>query len=333
MSWRGFWIPFISDLEISSKSLNKLELKWLQPAASRLGEQLQRGLLPHALLIQGATGTGRAHLAQWLAASALGLEALPRDDEGVLQHPDLKWCGPVEDRQTIGVDQVRGLIGFMSLTAHQGGRKVAVIAPAEAMTTAAANSLLKTLEEPPAGSLLILIAAQSGHLPATVRSRCQVCRIPRPDRDQALRWLEGAATEPADWQVAMELAGGAPLHALELAEQGFLKQLDGLAGDLKALVNKQATPLACARRWLAVDEAACAVWLYRETAKTLTAALTGQAGVTTLPLKNSADPLTMDAHFGYLRDVAAFRGLAGSGKNAELALAQLLDYWYGGLGA
>ncbi|MEM7277054.1 MAG: hypothetical protein AAF385_02925, partial [Pseudomonadota bacterium] len=79
--------------------------------------------------------------------------------------------------------------------------------------------------------------------------------------------------------------------------------------------------------------AACAVWLYHQTAKTLTAALTGRPELSILPLKNPADALTMDRHFSYLRDVAGFRGLAGSGRNAELALAKLLDYWYGGLGA
>ena len=80
------------------------------------------------------------------------------DDELLPSHPDFRFLQPAEDKQTISIDQVRELIEFLTLTSHQHGAKVAVIAPAQAMTAPAADCLLKTLEEPTAGSYLVLIA-------------------------------------------------------------------------------------------------------------------------------------------------------------------------------
>ena len=65
------------------------------------------------------------------------------------EHPDLRWIAPPEDKESIGIEQIRDLVDDMGLTSYEGGGKVAVIEPANAMTVNAANSLLKTLEEPP----------------------------------------------------------------------------------------------------------------------------------------------------------------------------------------
>ena len=103
------------------------------------------------------------------------------------QHPDLRIVEPVDvddgeakPVEWIAVDRIRALTRWAELTSHRGGAKVALIAPAERMNAAAANALLKTLEEPPANTFFMLVSHQAGRLPATIVSRCQRIAAPRP---------------------------------------------------------------------------------------------------------------------------------------------------------
>jgi DNA polymerase III subunit delta' len=117
------------------------------------------------------------------------------------------------------IDQIRVLCDRLSFKSYRGGYKVAIIASADLMTENAANALLKTLEEPPPQSLVILCSARPSRLPATIVSRCQRLTIPTPPREAALGWL--AAQEAADWGRVLDFAAGAPLRALELRAGAF----------------------------------------------------------------------------------------------------------------
>src|SRR5207244_7993021 len=137
--------------------------------------------------------------------------------------PDLRLVEPIEiDHDNVAtpslwitVAHVRALIDWAALTSHRRVAKVAVIVPAERMNPAAANALLKTLEEPPAGTYLILVAHQPGRLAATGRSRCQWLTAPVPNKAMAMEWLLGhGVVPPAD---GLAQARGAPLVALRLA--------------------------------------------------------------------------------------------------------------------
>jgi DNA polymerase-3 subunit delta' len=141
------------------------------------------------------------------------------------QHPDLlrlelstfdEATGEWTSVDTIAVDRVRALIDFALLSAHRQRAKVAVIAPAERMHPAAANALLKTLEEPPPGTFVILVSDQPGRLPATIVSRCRRFPVPLPPEPTALEWL--AAQDVANPEAALAQAGGAPLLALAHAD-------------------------------------------------------------------------------------------------------------------
>ena len=112
--------------------------------------------------------------------------------------------------------QHSALTEFVQLTSHRQRAKVAVIAPAERMHPAAANALLKTLEEPPADTYLILVSDQPGRLPATIRSRCRRLAAPLPAPAEALAWLAlQGVTQP---DLALAQAAGAPLAALAHAD-------------------------------------------------------------------------------------------------------------------
>ena len=195
----------------------------------------QRSTWPHALLIHGPRGLGKhalaLHLAQALLcesprADGLGCGRCPGCRYAVAgQHPDLmrielleideetEELKPVE---TIAIKRVRALIEFVALTSHRQQAKVAVIAPAERMQIAAVNALLKTLEEPPPGTYIVLVAELIGRLPATILSRCRRLKVREPDPDAAAAWLaEQGVAEP---RLALAQAAGAPLAALELAD-------------------------------------------------------------------------------------------------------------------
>ncbi|HNP36465.1 MAG TPA: AAA family ATPase, partial [Woeseiaceae bacterium] len=128
------------------------------------------------MLLAGPPGVGKRAAAAWMVEQKLSVGAgtpVPVFPIAATEHPDLRWLRQLEDKQSISIDQVRELVAELSLTSYLGRGKVAVVDPASAMNRNAANGLLKTLEEPPGDTLMILIADRLGNLPATILSRCQ----------------------------------------------------------------------------------------------------------------------------------------------------------------
>jgi DNA polymerase-3 subunit delta' len=203
-------------------------LPWQHAAWERLLASHRGGSLPHALLLAGLPGIGCERFAlafaRYLlcAAPAQGMncgdcKACRLTATGA--HGDFLALEPTGKGQVIQVGQVREAIAFGAQTPGLGRCKVLLIAPAERMNGAAANALLKTLEEPPANSYLLLVTGAESQLPATVRSRCQVLRFPLPAVDECLPWLaEGGGAESA--RQALALAAGRPLRAAALLQEG-----------------------------------------------------------------------------------------------------------------
>jgi DNA polymerase-3 subunit delta' len=165
---------------------------WLEPTFVQLAGALERGQLAHALMIHGPSGWGEVLLAN---ALALAIVRAPTDAPPAAQyaHPDLRWLAPEKPGSQIKVDDVRALADFVARTATGGENKVAVIADAEAMNIAAANALLKTLEEPPPRTHIILATTRPASLPPTVRSRCQSVLVRANDLVKAQAWWEARA--------------------------------------------------------------------------------------------------------------------------------------------
>jgi DNA polymerase-3 subunit delta' len=207
------------------------------PAAAAL---VNKARWPHALLIEGRRGIGKRALALHFAQALLC--ETPRSDGGPCgtcascgyvragAHPDLRVIEPIERDEEgneipvdeILVDRIRELIEFTQLSTHRQRAKVAVIVPAEAMNVAAANALLKTLEEPPPTTYLMLVSHQPGRLRATIVSRCQRFVAPEPDPAAASAWLaEHGAAEPG---LLLDQAGGAPLLALALSDPAVQRE-------------------------------------------------------------------------------------------------------------
>ncbi|MCG6876730.1 MAG: DNA polymerase III subunit delta' [Betaproteobacteria bacterium] len=220
----------------------------------------RRDTLPHALLIQGRPGLGKTHLAlgfakRLLCEVAQGPElacgACPPCgwfERG--NHPDFRLVQPdaliassgregadrseggeASTSKQIRIDQVRDLQAFLRIGTHRGGLRVALIRPAEAMNPSTANALLKSLEEPPPATLMLLVSSDPQRLLPTVRSRCQGVPVPVPDKRVASEWL--ASQGIANAEAALGFAGGAPLAAMEQADR---------ADERAVLVGLLATP-------------------------------------------------------------------------------------------
>ncbi|MET0204652.1 MAG: DNA polymerase III subunit delta' [Casimicrobiaceae bacterium] len=231
---------------------------WQREAADSM--LADRTRWPHALLLTGPRGIGKRALALEFARGLL-CES-PRAGGGACgecpscryvaagQHPDLRVVEPVavdDDGvatpvEWITVDPIRALIDWAQLTSHRRVAKVAVIEPAERMNAAAANALLKTLEEPPPSTYLILVSAAPGRLPATVRSRCRRKVAPAPEAAASRAWLAVQGVPDPDLLLAQ--AAGAPLAALALADAGYQAERSVWLKELAAPKNLVAATLA-----------------------------------------------------------------------------------------
>ena len=233
---------------------------WIGAEMATLAVAHQAGRLPHGLLIHEAPGTGGDWLAQWVARlvlcqSATGAPcgACPSCHRiATAQHPDLVLLQPIEDSRQIRIEQVRELSQELALTAHQGAYKVAIITPADTLNRFAANALLKTLEEPPPRTVLILVVTQPSRLPATILSRCQRIRIRAPGRQEAVSWLE-ASRGAGEWSAVLDTLGEAPMLAAEVDPKTVVQIGAEVYRALEDAVAGGGDPVATAERWTRTD--------------------------------------------------------------------------------
>jgi DNA polymerase III subunit delta' len=231
---------------------------WQEQAWTQL--QQMRVRLPHAILFHGPAGIGKADFIEAFA-QALLCENLRPDGHACGEcascgwfaqgnHPDYRRVRPeaLEDEappaegedagdadkkaksktasKDIKIEQVRALADFMNISTHRQGLRVVVLYPAEALNMPASNALLKTLEEPPPGTVFLLASNGLDRLLPTILSRCRKFALPMPDHAQALAWLEAQGVQDADGWLREQ--GGAPLAALAQAETGSREELDAL---------------------------------------------------------------------------------------------------------
>jgi DNA polymerase-3 subunit delta' len=248
-------------------------MSWHAPLTARLEQSLAAGRLPHALLLAGLPGLGklafaksfvqRLHCRTGQPAACGRCEGCQQFEAGTHsdhRHVTLELNPDTEKlRQAIVVGQVRACTEALWLTARYGGWKTAIIEPADLLNAEAANALLKTLEEPPANTLIVLVSARPSRLAATLRSRCQRLDFAVPPRSQALAWLGGQGAR-ADWDTWLDLAGGAPLAAQALVQDGFAARRADCARALQAVVEGRADPLQVAAVWAAEDPRAVLRW-------------------------------------------------------------------------
>jgi len=262
-----------------------------QAEAWRTLRQMQ-GRLPHAILFHGPEGIGKTAFAEHVAKSLL-CESPDADGHACnacascgwfsqYAHPDFRRVRPETldeeaaaeggdeaeagdgkkaksskaPSKDIKIDQVRALADFMNVSTHRQGLRVVALYPAEALNTASANAILKTLEEPPPNTVFLLVSNSLHRLLPTILSRCRKFALGMPSHDEALAWL--ACQGVADADVWLAEQGGAPLAAQAAAQSetrealdDFLRQLaqPGIETALRAAERLQKTPVADLVAW------------------------------------------------------------------------------------
>jgi DNA polymerase-3 subunit delta' len=293
---------------------------WQQSQWQQVLAAAARNKLPHALLLTGPEGIGLGHFAACLAARLLCQQ--PGDSAtscGVCKacilytagnHPDFMHLQPEEKGKQLRIDSVREMIDYLHLSSQYRRHKVVVINPADAMNRNAANSLLKTLEEPPPESLLLLLSHRPSFLPVTVRSRCQRINFNPGGTEQALAWLQtslgGAA---ADYGELLALARGAPLKVVEIFRDGQESYPRLLLEDLREIHRGTADPVRTAERWQGWGINEVLQWLVLYFCRIARYQLSGAAGAP----DNSRI-------FGYLQELANDLDLQQAVACYELAL-------------
>jgi len=254
---------------------------------------------------------------------------LPQFPLEVPEHADLRWITTPDEKHAIGIDQIRTLVADLSLTSYEGGGKVAVIEPADVMTTNAANSLLKTLEEPPGDTLLILVADRLGRLPATIYSRCQRLTVRVPAESEGLSWLQ--TLQPGvTWTKLLRDAGFAPLAALRGQER--IDETDAMASDFVAIADGRAAPLAVAAKWAKYEPEFVLGWLSRQVQSCISRLAGGESmGVSAVLGDSVLARIDRRNLFCYLDIINRLRGQAIGSFNVQLTFECLLIDWSNGL--
>lgn len=274
--------------------MNNQIFPWQRQSWANLQQMNLR--LPHALLFHGLQGIGKTRFAEHFAQSLL-CEAPDNDGHacggcascgwfGQYAHPDYRRVRPeiledeaaseIEDgteaagekkaanaaknpSKEIKIDQIRALFNFINISTHRQGRRVVLLYPAEALNSAAANALLKVLEEPPPNTVFLLVSNSIDRLLPTIVSRCRKFPMPMPSKHEGLDWLAAQGIDKAHIWLAEQ--GGAPLAAYAAAQTGSREAID-------AFLNLLAKPdideaLKTAERLQKMPPSELVAWLQR----------------------------------------------------------------------
>ena len=267
---------------------------WHDNALKALQKRVARDALPQALLILGPDGVGKTAFARrFVAALNCKVNADPlvacgecHDCQQIARgvHPNLSLLLPTKKGGVIPVDAVREFSRRIFLTGQPGEYRIGVIDPADALNVAAANALLKTLEEPPAGVLIVLLSARVTAIPATIRSRCQILRIPAPEAADATNWLRAQPAMQAisdalpdllciegPYSIARRLASGADALEQEMPAQ--------LRREIAYLCRPTCDYVALATHWRTNGLESRLKWLWQDARQALEARTTGSGAL------------------------------------------------------
>lgn len=319
-----------------------LDLPWQQAPWDILGESRRSGRLAHGLLLTGPPGLGKGLFARRLA-NLLVCEQPTAEGEpcGSCQachlvrggsYPDIKLVVPEEAGKQIKVDAIRELGSQSVLTASKGGYRVFIVEPADAMNMAAANALLKTLEEPVPSSLLILVSSRPHALPATIRSRCQQVLFRPPALSDGIAWLMSQGLEQDRAERLLRLMGDAPLSALQAEQDDLLAQHDPAREAFFSLGLGKLDPIALAADWQSLDLTRLLHWLTLWLADLLRLQTTASPPRLFSPqdgerLQTLAQGLDSKTLYGFFDQIQEIQRQLVRNLNPQLVLEGLLVDW------
>lgn len=246
-------------------------LPWQSELWANTVRRHRKAGLPHALLVSGPGGVGKhalcLHLARWLLCQQPGDDACGQCHSCQLwaagSHPDFMICQPEENSRQIRIDNVRRVNELIFQTPQISQAQVVVIRPAEVMNTNAANALLKTLEEPPGESFILLETERFGSVLPTIRSRCQRITVGLPPRDISAQWLQSQGVSADAAADALQCNGGAPLRAQHWLNSDEAKAQTQWTEQLLSWTFGRASLSQTADPWVKLEFQNVVAWFYQ----------------------------------------------------------------------
>lgn len=313
---------------------------WQQLTAGRPGLDH----LSHAMLLHGQRGLGKSGFVMRLAHSLLcqsaGAEAAACGHckschlLAAGNHPDLVFVRPAEEGKAITVDQIRELADYLYLKPHIAGRKVIIIQPADSMNIHAANSLLKMLEEPPLGNMLLLVSDRPARLPVTIRSRCQSVSFSTPELATGLGWLTSQGIDVDLAEKALAYAAGSPILALTLSHTDFLEHHLAWMRDLSTLFSTNKGDISeVAAKWKKAGSGTVLLWLHGLVQDLVRRACGLQPSLPAMDekadqwLQDAIKQLNLSELFDFLDHVSEVRVMLDTPLDEQLMLEDLLIKW------
>lgn len=315
---------------------------WQQSQWNYLIDRWRKNNLPHALLFCGIQGIGKRSLALAFTKTLFCTESLTHGKAcdqcrschlfTVGSYPDFYLIEPEEEGKTIRIDQIRDLTVQLNQTTTFGSYKVVLITPAEALPMAAANALLKTLEEPSAGTIFILLANQANTLAATIRSRCQRVNFQPASLAMTKQWINNNLPEGVDSELLASITECAPLRALTLHEGEDFTNRKKFLQQLVELCERTVDPVYIAATWSKFSLSKVLEWFTTITMdairlKLSLASITNRDSVENL--QKITKGVSAERFFIYLDEVyKARRQIHSSNPNQQLLLENLFCTWF-----
>ncbi len=236
---------------------------WLEKQSEFWQQQLNSSL-GHVYLLLGADGIGINNFAKNMAKDLLCKSINRAACNNCLQcnlfnknnHPDFFHVTTLEDKKNISIEQIRNLNKKLFTTSHQGGYKVAFIEQAENLNISSFNALLKTLEEPPLKTTIILTSFQKHKLPDTILSRCLKIDFTSPSLIEGANWLQNSlpTTDKALIEKSLKINWLAPLNAKSWLENKQFEQEQAWQDDLKILQANNISTTKIVAKWLKYED-------------------------------------------------------------------------------
>jgi len=309
-----------------------VEPPWHATLFGHMAQALSRDRVAHGLLVCGPPGVGKHLFAERIVRALLCRDRGENNEAcgvcgGCRQlaaqtHPDISRLVPEEAGRQIKVEQVRAFSRRLYLTPQYDTGRIGWIDPAEQLSPSAANSLLKTLEEPPANCHIILVTSHVSALMATIRSRCQLWRVPPPEVDQAHGWLAAQGIDTASLDADSLRT---PLSVIERQRREYTALTDEWDTLLSAVIRNREDVASAAERMCKQPPDLWLDWLYRRASGLMTHAL-GDVSDDSLPrslvqVANKLDPKVFQPWLGHVADTSR---LARTNADWQLVIESLL---------
>jgi len=305
---------------------------WHAPLFDHMSQAINDDRVSHGLLICGPPGVGKRVFADRVLRALLCRERASSGDAcgtcsacrqvKASTHPDISRLMPEETGRQIKVEQVRTFSRRLYLTPQYNSGRLGWIDPADQLSPSAANSLLKTLEEPPRSCHLLLLTSHVSALMATVRSRCQLWRVPPPTPSVAREWLEGQGVDTAGLD-ADSLRS--PFSVLAQRQQGYDEQARAWDETLSAVIRNREDVSSAAERMAKQPADLWLDWMYRRSSSLMSLALGDDSDQSLAePLAQVARKLDPAVFQPWLACVADASRLSRTNADWQLVIESLL---------